>query len=100
MRRSRYAESHRDANEPALVKIAEQLGAKWYRAHPLDGWVFYRGVWLGPAEIKLPEREGLVHEYTPAQKRFLSWAQSVHAPTLLWRTDEDVLKTLNARRSA
>lgn len=99
-RRSRYAETHRDSNEPALVKIARQLGAGWYQSHPLDGWVLHRGVWLGPSEIKMPEREGLAHEYTPAQKRFLTWAIANRAPHFTWRTEEDVYKTLGARRSA
>ena len=97
---SRYATISRDANEPELVQFAKQLGGHWLQAPPLDGWLFYQGAWRGPIEIKLPEREGLKYEYTAAQKRFFSWAELRRATWIVWRTQDDVLKTLNARRSA
>lgn len=95
--RPRY--NPRDANEPALVKHAKQLGAHWLEAGPLDGWCFHQGRWM-PVEIKLPEREGLKNEYTPAQKRFFTWAQWYNAPHWVWRGEADVEFCLNARRSA
>ena len=98
--KSRYAEVTRDANEDELVKVAKQLGAQWWQAPPFDGWVLHRGVWLGPTEIKMPEREGLAHEYTPQQKRFIAWAKANNAPHLTWRTAADVIERLGGRVSA
>jgi hypothetical protein len=89
----------RDANEQALLKLAERLGAHWHEAPPLDGWVFVRGRWM-PVEIKLPEREGLAHEFTPAQRRFLSWCRQRNAPWWVWRTEADVLRDLGGQVSA
>jgi hypothetical protein len=89
----------RDANEAALIALAERLGAHWCKAPPLDGWVFVRGRWM-PVEIKRPEREGQVWEYTPAQRKFFSWCRNRGATWWLWRTDADVLRDLGARVTA
>lgn len=89
----------RDANEPELLKIAAQLGARWYESPPLDGWVFWRGQWR-PVEIKLPEREGQKYEYTPKQKRFFAFCLAVGTKPLTWRTEQDVLDDLAGRRTA
>lgn len=86
----------RDGNEPSLLDLAERLGAHWREGPPLDGWVFCRGRWM-PVEIKRPECEGLVHEYTPAQKRFITWCEQWRAPWWVWRTEADVLRDLNTR---
>jgi len=66
-RRHRLADNTRDANEDPLIALAQQLGGHFHPGPPLDGWIVARGVWL-PVEIKLPEREGTVHEYTTAAK--------------------------------
>lgn len=88
----------RDANEQALLAVAEKLGGHWREDPPLDGWIFCRGRWM-PVEIKLPEREGLAHEYTPAQKRFFTWCRQINASWWVWRTQEDVLRDLNPKRT-
>lgn len=89
----------RDANEPALIGVARQLGAQFRIGPPLDGWIIWRGVWL-PVEIKLPEREGTKHEYTPAQKRFFTFCRDYGGRWLTWRTDADVIRDLGGRRAA
>ena len=89
----------RDANEQALLRIAERLGAAWYEAGPLDGWIVFRGAWF-PVEIKLPEREGLKHEYTPVQKRFFAWCEIRRAKWFVWRDEADVVRDLGGRVSA
>lgn len=98
-RRHKLADVHRDENEAALIKLAEQLGGHWLESGPLDGWIFFRGTWL-PVEIKQPSREGTVREYTPLQKRFMSWCTLHHAPWHIWRDDKDVMRTMGARVSA
>lgn len=95
----RYNRNHRDTNEGPLVGLARRLGASWIEEGPLDGWMFHRGQWM-PVEIKRPEVEGYKHEYTPKQKRFLSWCQAVGATLVIWRTDEDVIRSLGGRRTA
>jgi hypothetical protein len=86
----------RDGNEERLLKVAATLGGEWLEQGPLDGWVVWRGTWR-PVEIKLPEREGLVHEYTPAQKRFFGWCRTRSAKWLTWRTEADVIRDLGGR---
>jgi hypothetical protein len=53
-----------------------------------------------PVEIKMPEREGLKHEYTPAQQRFLRFCEDRRAAHWIWRTEDDVIASLSGRRSA
>jgi hypothetical protein len=89
----------RDANEQALLRVAERLGGAWLECGPLDGWIVWRGAWL-PVEIKIPEREGLRHEYTAAQKRFFAWCVIRNARWLVWRTDADVLRDLGGKVAA
>lgn len=96
---NRYSQTTRDANEPELVKLAQRLGCTWWQAPPLDGWTLFRGVWV-PLEIKTGAREGWQDEYTPAQKRFLTFCQMHRAPVFTWRTDTDVLAALNSRITA
>lgn len=97
MSKPRYA-NPRDANEQALLDVASRLGAHWLEQGPLDGWIWWRGEWL-PVEIKCPEREGTVHEYTPAQKRFMSWCRLHGAKWLVWRDVSDVLRDLNNNKT-
>lgn len=97
--RHRLAETHRDRNEPELIAAAERCGARLYPGPPLDGWLLHRGLWVAPVEIKMPEREGQVHEYTPAQRRFFTWCETYGAPHFTWRTVTDVLRKLGMRAS-
>jgi hypothetical protein len=99
IRRHRLADAHRDANEQALLRVFEKLGGHWWEGGPLDGWALQRGVFV-PVEIKLPEREGTAREFTPLQKRFMSWCVLHSAPHHIWRDDKDVLHTLGARVGA
>lgn len=100
MRRvNRYSQTTRDANEPELVKLAKQLCAQWWEGPPMDGWRLFRGVWV-PVEIKTGERHGWADEYTANQKRFLAFCAQHHAPVETWRYEEDVLKSLGAKRTA
>lgn len=89
----RYA-ARRDANEPALVRTAIALGAEMIRAGPLDWWAGVRGRWV-PVECK--SRLG---RYTPAQQHFLRLCEARGLPVWTWRTEDDVLRDLGARRSA
>jgi hypothetical protein len=95
----RYDRNRRDGNEHALVAHARALGADWWEDGPLDGWTYQRGVWT-PTEIKQPEREGLVGEYTSAQLRFFRWCSERRAKWFTWRVLGDVERDLGARRTA
>jgi len=86
----------RDANEPALVKFARQIGAHLELAPPLDWWCFWRGQWT-PVEIKNPD--GL-NRYTDEQILFLARCKERNAPVWTWRTEDDVLNSLGGRRAA
>jgi hypothetical protein len=99
-RRHRLADVHRDENEAALIKLAEQLGAHWWEGPPLDGRIFFRGICLGDVEIKMPEREGTAREYTALQQRYFTWCRLRNIKWHVWRTDSDVLALLGARVSA
>lgn len=98
MAKPRHADP-RDANEVKLLRIAEQLGAHWIKAPPLDGWIFVRGRYM-PVEIKRPEREGHIWEYTPQQRRFFTWCQLRGATWFVWRTEADVIRDLGGRVAA
>jgi hypothetical protein len=92
----------RDANEAELVALAESLGASFFKAPPLDGWLFCPRLWKGalPVEIKDPKREGLQHEYTSKQAKFFRWCNDRALKWLVWRTQADVLRDVGARVSA
>lgn len=92
-------DAKRDANENALVALAEQIGARWVQAPPLDGWVGWRGKWF-PCEIKDPSREGHKDEFTAKQITFRARAKLAGLPFWTWRTERDVLESLGARVSA
>lgn len=97
----RYDRNRRDANELALITHAKALGAEWQEEGPLDGWVWIsRHMSWMPVEIKMPEREGQKHEYTPAQLRFFRWCSERRAKWFTWRTVADVERDLGARRVA
>jgi hypothetical protein len=90
--------NRRDDNEAALVAVAEKLGAFWVESPPLDGWLYHARTGWVPVEIKQPHREGYASEFTKAQKRFFAWCIANKARWLVWRTEEDVLRDLNARK--
>jgi hypothetical protein len=94
----RYNRNTRDANEQPLVQLSEGLGGWWREDGPLDGWVWIprQARWM-PVEIKMPEREGTAHEYTPAQQRFFRWARERAAPWFVWRTEADVIRDIAGR---
>lgn len=94
-----HRHNQRDGNEDELLAVAARLGAHWLEAPPLDGWIWCRGQWL-PVEIKQPAREGLAHEYTPLQRRFLSWCKLRGARWLVWHSADDVIRDLGGRRAA
>lgn len=95
--RSRW--NNRDANEGVLLELAYRLGAAWWEEGPLDGWCVHRGRFI-PVEIKLPEREGLIHEYTKKQQRFFTWCKTMDVKWWVWRTSEDVIRDLGGRVGA
>lgn len=94
----RYAK-RRDDNESPLIALATAIGALMVQAPPLDYWCFYRGHWI-PVEVKRPDKKGWKSEFTPAQILFLLRCKEREAVTWTWRTESDVLRDLNARRSA
>lgn len=91
----RYTVHRKDRNHDAIVGAAEAYGAWFIKAPPLDGWVWCKRLnKYMPVEIKMPEREGRKHEYTPAQKRFFFQAARDGASWWVWRTVEDVTRDL------
>lgn len=96
--RTRY--NKRDANEPALVSVATQIGLLWEEGGPLDGWVWSPRKGWCPVEIKSPEREGRKNEYEPSQIAFFARCKQRGSPWLVWRTEDDVLAFAGARRTA
>jgi hypothetical protein len=90
----------RDAVEPELVKLARKLGAWLIRLHePCDWLLWYRGRWE-LVEVKDPGCEGHADEFTPVQRAFRAEAFRRGATLIVWRIQDDVLKTLNGRIAA
>ena len=89
----------RDLNESELVTVAKQLGAVWIPVGPLDGWILFRGTWL-PVEIKQPDREGTEREYTSLQLRFFTFCRTHRGKWLIWRTQDDVIRSFGGRVAA
>ena len=90
----------RDNNEPDLIRFARDLGAKLLMGGPLDWWLLHHAFGWIPVEIKDPDIEGRKNEFTPAQRRFFAFAREHGGKWLTWRTDEDVMRDLGARRVA
>lgn len=86
----------RDANEPELIKLARALGAYLEPWGPLDWWCCWRSRWV-PVEIKNPNGR---NRYTDEQVLFLARCKEREAPVWTWRTEDDVLRDLGARRAA
>lgn len=91
--------ARRDLNEDPLIELARKLGAIWEQIGPLDGWIHWRGGWV-PVEIKDHARKGHADEFTNDQLVFFNRCRLAQAPFWVWYTDEDVLRSLNARRAA
>lgn len=90
----------RDNVEPDLIKLAQKLGAWLIKLdEPCDWLMWYRGHW-GLVEIKDPSCEGHADEFTPAQRVFRAEAFRRGAKLIVWRTQDDVLNSLNGRVAA
>lgn len=90
----------RDDVEPELVKLARKLGAWLIKLdEPCDWLMWYRGRWE-LVEIKDPSCEGHADEFTPAQRAFRAEAFRRGAKLIVWRTTDDILKSLNGRVAA
>jgi hypothetical protein len=90
----------RDIVEPALIKFARTLGAWMIKLdEPCDWLMWYRGCWE-LVEVKDPSVEGHADEFTTAQRAFRAEAFRRGAKLIVWRTEEDVMNSLNARRVA
>jgi hypothetical protein len=87
--------ARRDANEPQLVVLARQLGAYLYCTDDPGDWLCgFRGAWI---VVEIKSEDG---EPTPAQIRFSREARERRLPYWTWRTEDDVLRDLGARRAA
>jgi hypothetical protein len=90
----------RDLVEPELVKLARTLGAWMIKLdEPCDWLMWFRGKWE-LVEMKDPSKEGWKDEFTNCQREFLAEAFKRGARIIIWRTEADVLTTLNAKRAA
>lgn len=89
-------QKHRiDTNHHELVDEWERLGGVFMKCPPFDGWIWHP-TWpvYWPVEIKDPKREGHKNEYTPAQQKLMARLGLLGAKWLVWRTKEDVARTL------
>lgn len=86
-----------DSNHHDMVAEWERLGGVWlpYSNKPFDGWIWHtRWEEYWPVEIKDPKKEGHKNEYTDRQKKVMAELKKVGAKWLVWRTKEDVARTL------
>ena len=89
--------ARRDANEPALVSFARQVGAlMWPLDEPVDWLCGWRGRWI-PTELKNVDGR---NQLTEQQVLFIGAARERELPVWIWRTEDDVMRCLGARRSA
>jgi len=91
--------ARRDDNEAALLRLVEPLGGLWLQSGPMDGWLWDRRSWH-LCEVKRPDKEGRKHEFTDDQKRLIIRLNERRIPFHVLRTEDDVLKLLNARQTA
>lgn len=91
----RYA-AKRDTNEGALISLARRIGAEFEQAPPLDWWCGWRGLWV-PVEVKNLDGR---NKYTDSQVLFIAKCKQRQLPVWTWRTEDDVLRDLGARRTA
>lgn len=99
----KFSQRHRpDNNQKALVKLFVSVGGEWVsRANkPFDGWGWHRGFggtnYL-PIEIKNPDKEGHKDEYTQPQLKQMAKMRILGMKWLVWRTEQDVLNSVNVR---
>jgi hypothetical protein len=79
------------------VKLARQIGAlAWPLDEPIDWIIGWRGRWY-PCEVKNPEGR---NRFTPTQILFSAAAKERELPLWVWRTSDDVLRSLGARQTA
>lgn len=95
----RYA-ARGDANEPELIEFARNLGwTLWKMDTPADWLGLRRGKWE-VIEVKNPDCEGDLDEFTAEQKIFSRDVFVRSGKILIWRTKDDVLRDSNARVTA
>jgi hypothetical protein len=85
----------RDSAEPELIALAKGIGALcWQLQEPVDWLIGWRGQWI-PCEVKTGKGT-----FTEQQVRFSIAAKERGLIVWVWRTPEDVLSSLGARRTA
>jgi hypothetical protein len=89
----------RDANESTILTVVEPLGGFWLPTGPFDGWLWDRSKW-NLCEVKDPSKEGWKDEFTADQKKLIIQLNERQLPWHALRTEDDVLKLLNGRKSA
>lgn len=83
--------ARRDANEPAIVRALEAVGATVYRFHtPVDLWAMARGRWAW-LEVKRPDKRG---DLTEIERRFLELCAAYGAPAHVVTTPGEALRAL------
>lgn len=93
-------DARRDDNELDLIKLAQKLGAWLIKLdEPCDWLLWHRGHWE-LVEVKNPDCAGHADEFTPAQREFRAEAFRRGAKLIVWRTQDDVLNSLNGRIAA
>lgn len=85
--------NHRDANEPAILRVLEQMNVEWIEAGPLDGWI-YIGQWT-PVEIKNPDGRNRLQR---GQKQFIEDCQALGRPHMVWRGVSDAIADVSKAR--
>lgn len=91
---NRY-DKRRDANANPLIALGRSLGAVVVEIHqPVDLLVGWRGAWY-PTELKTASGK-----YTQVQISFLAAAGERQLPVWTWRSEDDVLRCLGAKRGA
>ena len=87
--------ARRDGNEAELIALARGIGAVCINIQtPVDWLIGWRGAWY-PCEIKAPNGS-----YQESQILFLAAAKGRELPAWTWRTEDDVLRSLGAKRGA
>lgn len=96
---SRPQRHRKDGNQPDLVKLFVKVGGYWmpHANKPFDGWAYHDHFGFMPVEIKLRSREGHANEYTDRQRKLMLTMRERGIPWLVWRTDEDVLRSVGKR---
>lgn len=91
--------ARRDSNESTILSVVEPLGGFWLPAGPFDGWLWDRSKW-NLCEVKRPDKQGWKDEFTSDQKILITKLNTRSLPWHVLRTEDDVLKLLNGRKSA